>query len=498
MRAERLEHVSTLYKRYNSQHIKGKTKTIPAKVALELIDKALGLVHIGSSVLTPQLKAVDDAYQQAGTYKNIEDGLKYHLGNVLAENLQKAIEQKIDKKNLNLNFKVGPRVKRGDKNMSIDELFNQVFPQCCLIVIAAFTGRREDEILELRVDCLKDNGIEIWHEKGQDYFGVDPSCEAIEIAVNAMIEFGADARKDLDSDKLFCVYDFTGDKKTSKLFSPDSCKITTKLCEMLSVIHDNKPWKLAEHQFRRFFAITYLYRYKNAKLTALSYHLRHFSIRMTLEYVRGSVGGEIFEEVASEKLDDVFSGISLKLDNNSVNKTYGGFAKRYKSELKLYVINRSRALDSEKLNEIADSVGSRNEVVHQLLEELSDSEQTQMISDFKAEMRERYLPFVRYEHSGLCVGSHPLKTNSAKCAENGRIRPDKANVAMCDGCANRLVTDEELEEGSQKASAWDKVIVIFDESDSKPNPNPFSESIRNAQQRKYSRKARFKKGGKFA
>jgi len=53
------------------------------------------------------------------------------------------------------------------------------------------------------------------------------------------------------------------------------------------VVKDGRPvfWHWHAHQFRRFFAILYFYRYEEASIEALSHHLRHFNIEMTRHYV---------------------------------------------------------------------------------------------------------------------------------------------------------------------------------------------------------------------
>lgn len=44
-------------------------------------------------------------------------------------------------------------------------------------------------------------------------------------------------------------------------------------------------WHWHPHQFRRFFAVLYFYRFDGASIEALSHHLRHFNIEMTRRYV---------------------------------------------------------------------------------------------------------------------------------------------------------------------------------------------------------------------
>jgi hypothetical protein len=44
-------------------------------------------------------------------------------------------------------------------------------------------------------------------------------------------------------------------------------------------------WHWTPHQFRRFFAILYFWRFEGAQIEALSHHLRHFNLEMTRRYI---------------------------------------------------------------------------------------------------------------------------------------------------------------------------------------------------------------------
>jgi hypothetical protein len=67
----------------------------------------------------------------------------------------------------------------------------------------------------------------------------------------------------------------------------------------VSVMDDGKFWHFTPHQFRRFFAIAYIWRYQFGDLGALAHHLRHFSLRMTLRYVTEAIAGMVVEEQRS-------------------------------------------------------------------------------------------------------------------------------------------------------------------------------------------------------
>src|SRR5690606_6932104 len=44
-------------------------------------------------------------------------------------------------------------------------------------------------------------------------------------------------------------------------------------------------WHWHPHQFRRFFAVLYFYRFESGSIEVLSHHLRHFSLEMTRRYI---------------------------------------------------------------------------------------------------------------------------------------------------------------------------------------------------------------------
>lgn len=60
-------------------------------------------------------------------------------------------------------------------------------------------------------------------------------------------------------------------------------------------------WLFKPHQFRRFFAIIYIHVYSEGSYEALSYHLRHFNMEMTIRYTQDDELGAILRYAQKEK-----------------------------------------------------------------------------------------------------------------------------------------------------------------------------------------------------
>ena len=71
----------------------------------------------------------------------------------------------------------------------------------------------------------------------------------------------------------------------------------------------HKRWKFHPHQFRRFFAMVYFWRYEPGDVAALAHHLRHFDLEMTRQYVTDDGFSRIWQDVAEERQRDVLASV---------------------------------------------------------------------------------------------------------------------------------------------------------------------------------------------
>lgn len=161
----------------------------------------------------------------------------------------------------------------------------------CWIIIATFTARRLEEINELEDGCLHgdaSNGrwLEIYIEKTLQRKEMIPVPLIVEKAVRVLETISADARRNTGDKLLFQWLDNDGRARFI-----DVARHLDAFAEAVGVpLHNEKgraseAWHWHPHQFRRFFAILYFYRFDGSSIEALSHHLRHFNLEMTKRYI---------------------------------------------------------------------------------------------------------------------------------------------------------------------------------------------------------------------
>lgn len=161
----------------------------------------------------------------------------------------------------------------------------------CWIVIATFSARRKAEIDDLRDGCLRGNDADGWWlhiyiEKTLQRRDWIPVPTLVARAIATLSAISRAAREASSTDHLFQWLGPDG--------QPAPLNVTRNLDDFALQVgvplhrsseSEGTPWHWHPHQFRRFFAILYFYRFEGATLEALSHHLRHFSLEMTKRYV---------------------------------------------------------------------------------------------------------------------------------------------------------------------------------------------------------------------
>lgn len=190
-------------------------------------------------------------------------------------------------------------------------------PTAVYIIIAAFTARRDIEISKLSAGSVTGNSESGWWLKSyiaktlrRDDF--TPCPEIVKAAVCLMEKIGREVRQEHAISLLFVV---PGDANNC---SYRRCAIDINLFARLvqtpkvmieEILTD---WKFSPHQFRRAFAVLFVWRFEYANIGALSYQLRHFNIDMTLNYVRdaelSSLIGEEYHKLTLEKMRSYANG----------------------------------------------------------------------------------------------------------------------------------------------------------------------------------------------
>jgi hypothetical protein len=161
----------------------------------------------------------------------------------------------------------------------------------CWIIIAAFTARRDEEVDDLRIGCIRGddtNGywLHVYIEKTLQRKEWIPVPSLVARAVTTLTVISESARAKSGSDQLFQWLDLDGEIHridVGRYLDDFAAEVNVPL----HCVKGKAPsaWHWHPHQFRRFFAILYFYRYEGANIETLSYFLRHFSLEMTKRYV---------------------------------------------------------------------------------------------------------------------------------------------------------------------------------------------------------------------
>lgn len=161
----------------------------------------------------------------------------------------------------------------------------------CWIIIAAFTARRDSEIDDLRADCLQGNDktgwfLQIYIAKTLQRMEWIPVPSLAAQAIERLLMLSETARHNSKTNHLFQWLDPHG-----KIVRMDVGRYLDTFAEAVNVPQYTprggiaQTWHWSPHQFRRFFAILYFYRFEGASIEVLSHHLRHFSLEMTRRYI---------------------------------------------------------------------------------------------------------------------------------------------------------------------------------------------------------------------
>lgn len=172
------------------------------------------------------------------------------------------------------------------EQVTVAELLFVVVPAAARVVIAAFSARRDEETTSLRADCIEDEDAEHpWllcriakNMRRIDRIPIPRSVvKAIEV-VKRIRSIG-----DTQGSRLF-EYSCPVRKKTFKFRLAERLDLVRDFLNV-PLMDDGSPWHFTPHQFRKFFGVTYHWRWAFPDLTALSYHYRQFNPDTTRAYI---------------------------------------------------------------------------------------------------------------------------------------------------------------------------------------------------------------------
>ncbi|MDH2133999.1 site-specific integrase [Sphingobium yanoikuyae] len=251
-----------------------RTPTPPPRLALHLMENAAIWVVEHSDALIKAYERVAVRYRHAPP----REGL--------------AVSDVVDDEELP--FEISIRQRQRGYSLSLGKAIRYLMT-ACFIVIATFTARRLEEILDLRVDSLRGNDLdgyflEIYIEKTLQRKEAIPVPNVVAAAFKVLMKLSARAREAAGNDVIFQYSSIIG--QNEKHFSFAAKSALDDFARFVEVplpkaIGDAValPWHWSPHQFRRFFAILYYYRWEGASINVLAHHLRHFNLEMTRVYV---------------------------------------------------------------------------------------------------------------------------------------------------------------------------------------------------------------------
>ena len=187
--------------------------------------------------------------------------------------------------------------------------FLRLTAAACFVVIAGLSARRIGEIMDLGAHCTfvdmdGHHWIRIYIGKTLRTVDQIPIPTAVHLAIKCLEDISAEARAETGDDSLWQYSSKHGGRFVRLRPNEELNKLSRFLGQD---IHER--WKFHPHQFRRFFAMVYFWRYEPGDIAALAHHLRHFELEMTRQYVTDDGFSRIWQDVAEERQRDVLASV---------------------------------------------------------------------------------------------------------------------------------------------------------------------------------------------
>jgi hypothetical protein len=179
-----------------------------------------------------------------------------------------------------------------------------------MIVIAAFSARRREEIESLRDGCIThvdgEPWLETWIEKTIRDLDKIPVPKSVERAVEVLSWLSAMYRQRTGERWLFHFDDRAqiGPVDVPRMARFNIYRSLSRFAQFVRLppLPDGTQWDPKSHQFRRFFGVTYYHRFRFPHLTALSNFYRHFDPDQTRRYVTEAARGGFLRQAEENRV----------------------------------------------------------------------------------------------------------------------------------------------------------------------------------------------------
>ena len=413
----------------------GRTRTLPVTVVFKLVSEASETLFNHSSFAAKVQNVLvtmhNISHEELGITK--KNCCKDHYSRERSKVIKKAVAK--------LANEDGIKAFIDTKTFELSDLKTLVksVVAASIIIMLAFTARRDIEIKRLKLDCLEEcadeNLLSFGETKNPDYlisvyvaktekkYDTFPTNNLLIKAVESMKAIAEFSQQ------------YTGKTLLFQWFQMDSgCHGAIKnYAALISFFAEQKGLtkdlsghkiKYACHQFRRFFAILFYWRYGEKDIYALSSYLGHFSIEMTKLYIQELTGEGLFNEEEKKWLAKTIGNAwykGQKLGGNvgkGINDKGKKLIASFKSRLKLIKPARLKTYLENK----------------QKLEGL--------VMEAATEEAEHLALKVQFTSYGIiCFGQSEGLRNKVRCVPasertiHSMPRPQNASFDICSGCA---------------------------------------------------------------
>lgn len=218
--------------------------------------------------------------------------------------------------------------------ISLYDAIRICIPSACMTVVGVFHARRESELKSLRDNCFSIEDGAPWLEshiaKTLRRDKKLPTVNTIEHVIGLLKRWSERGRSQSGSDLLFSYWTPLGSAISSTKPNQDLNTFAELTLERPMSL------RLQIRQFRRFFAVTYIWRYRLGSLPTLSQYLCHSRVSMTREYVTERVGTKILREAQGEFSKELLLKAatgSIKLQG-SFGRTWHRWAEKVRTKLR--------------------------------------------------------------------------------------------------------------------------------------------------------------------
>ena len=421
-----------------------RTRTLPVPVVFKLVSEASETLYKHSSFASKIQDVLvtmhNISHEELGITK--KNCCKEHYNRERSKVIKKAVAKLADED--------GIKEFIDTKAFELSDLKNLVksVVAASIIIMLAFTARRDTEIKRLKLDCLEectnededllsfgetknpDYLISVYVAKTEKKYDTFPTNNLLIKAVESMKAIAELSTQHTGKTLLFQWFQMdSGRHGVVKNYAA----LITFFAEQKGLTKDlsGHEIKYACHQFRRFFAILFYWRYGEKDIYALSSYLGHFSIEMTKLYIQELTGEGLFNEEERKWLAKTIGNAwykGQKLGGNvgkGINDKGKKLIASFKSRLKLIKPVRLETYLEKKQREIPEK---------QKLEGL--------VMEAAAEEVDHLALKVRFTSYGIiCFGQSEGLRNLVRCVPEGdrtmhsMPQPQNASFDMCSGCA---------------------------------------------------------------